>query len=506
MSRFRRQSPASGGRPGSPISRRRLLAAAGAISSGAALAACTGGGQSAEEAKGGAGGDTGTVAWWDQFRPLTELFEEEVFGPYAESHPGVTINRRQMEGPDLGQALQLARRSNQLPDVHSLAGLEAAPAALVAEDWFQPIGDLVDVDGSPIADQLYDGIHRFDDQIYTIPVFTGRSHVLCPWTNTELLQAADVDPDTSPATWDDLRGTLKTLTKKTPDDAYGTLLPSQDPAYLTGLITHLAQTAGAPGGIDWRTGEYVYHSQPFLDAIEYLQSLQSDQVVHPSSPSMGPRDGRARFAAGHGAVYLWGSWIIGGLMVEEPEAIERGIGVWQVPSQEQDGAFVYGGPPGAPFWVSGSSKNAKLAADVLLQLVTEDVQRKLAETMDQAPVLTEIVADSDAHPTYKRNVEYMTSDTRIAPVPEVGTPDVAMVLAEMRDVHPDLGEIVQSVLTGDTADPAKALKQYSDKVTAERDRAIATVQKDGGKVDTDAWVFGNWDPTQDYTQESYDAR
>jgi multiple sugar transport system substrate-binding protein len=320
-----------------------------------------------------------------------------------------------MPPPDLAQALQIGRRSNQLPDVHSIAGLEAAPAALVSEGWFRPIGDLVDVEGSPVGAHLYDGIHRFDGKIYTFPVFTGRRHDAIPWTNTALLKTAGVDPATSPATWDDFRRTARTLTDKTPDDVFGLVVPGKEAAYLDALVNRLAMAASAPGGVDWRTGEYVYGSQPYVDAFEFLLSLKSDKVIHPASPSMGQRDARARWAAGQAVVYPWGPWFIGGLKVEEPGAVDRGLGVWHVPTPETTRNLVYSSPAGGPFWVSNTSKNAKTAADLMLQLATEGVQTKLASTMDVPPVLLDLVRGSKAHPTYQQNVAFMEEDVRIGP-------------------------------------------------------------------------------------------
>ncbi|MFI6674509.1 ABC transporter substrate-binding protein [Kribbella sp. NPDC050470] len=492
------------------ISRRRLLGLSGALGASALLPACTGGGQSSEASQAAtaaaSGPVSGAVTWWDQYRPLTKLFTEDVFAGYMKQHTAVKVTRREMPAPDLAQALQIGRRSKQLPDVHSIAGLEAAPAALVSEGWFSPIGDLVDVENSPVGPYLYDGIHRFDGKVYTFPVFTGRWHDAIPWTNTALLKAAGVDPATSPATWDEFRATARTLTEKTPDDVFGLVVPGKEAPYLDALVNRLAMTAGGSGGVDWKTGEYAYGSQPYLDAFEYLVSLKTDKVVHPASPSMGPRDARARWAAGQAVVYMWGPWFIGGLNVEEPEAVQRGVGVWHVPTPETTRNLVYSSPASGPFWVSSASKNPKTAADLMLRLATEEVQSKLASTMDVPPVLLDRVKGSKAHPTYQQNVAFMEQDVRIAPVPEVGTPGVAKVLATMRDIHPNVGEIAQSVLSGSDVDYKSALSNYAGKVTAERERALKAASKGGAEVDVNAWVFANWDPKQDYTQKSYDGR
>ncbi|WP_165367779.1 ABC transporter substrate-binding protein, partial [Phytoactinopolyspora endophytica] len=480
---------------GQGINRRQFIGGSSAGVLAAVLAGCTGGGESSEESAeaGGSGGSAGPLQWWDQFRPLTEMFENDLFGPYMEDHADVTIERRQMDGPDLGQALQVGRRSNQLPDVHSLAGLGSSAAALVSEGWFQPIGSHADFEGSPVGDQIYDGIHRFDGEIYSFAPFTARRHASAPWLNTALLEEAGVDPEESPATWDEFRDAARRIQDGTGDGVHSVLIPSQEPPYLETLVNELAMAAGAPGppgapgsgagAVDWATGEYIYDSQPYIDAIEFLLALQSDGVIHPASASMGPRDARARWAAGEAAIYPWGPWFIGGLLVEEPEAVERGVGVWHIPTPETTRNFVYNRPAPGVFWVSSESDQPDVAADVLLQMTTREFQARLAAAMDQPPALLEVVAEADVHPTYARNVSFFEEDVKIGPVPEAGTPGVWRVLAEMRDVHPNLGEIVQAVLTGSTDDVAGELRQYNDELSAERERALEVVQGDGVEVD-----------------------
>ncbi|MEU7739790.1 extracellular solute-binding protein [Nonomuraea sp. NPDC049158] len=486
------------------VSRRQFLGGAGAAVLATALTACTGGGQMSRRSQ--PAGDA--LQWWDQFRPLTKMLESDLFTPYEQGHPGVTIERRQMDAPDLGQALQVARRSNQMPDVHSLAGLgSVSPAALVSGGWFQPVGKLADFAGSSIAGQLYDGIHRFNGEIYSFAPFSGRNHEAVPWFNSALLKEAKVDPEDEPATWDDLRAIARRVTKGNAAGAYGMVIPLKDPAYLATLVHRLAMTAGAPGAIDWATGAYVHDSQPYIDAVEFLLALQKDKVVHPASASMGPRDARARWAAGQAAIYPWGAWFVGGLRVDEPEAVERGVGVWHIPCPETTRNLVYSPPMPGTFWVSSQSKKAKSAAEVLLRMTTKEFQLKLAAAMDQPPALAEVVKEAEVHPAYRKCVANFQDDVRIAPVPEVGTPGVWQVLAEMRDIHPDLGDIVQSVLTGSNSDVGGQLRRYKDQLSAERERAIKAVkEKKGVEVGLDAWVFANWDREKDYEQQDYAGR
>lgn len=485
------------------LSRRRLLGAGGltigSMAAGPLLTGCTGGQDPAAPAASGGGADTGTVQWWDQFRPLTATFDSQLFAPFQEAHPGVTIERREMDGPALGEALQLARRSNQSPDVHSLAGLDGTPAALVANGWFQPIDDFIDVATLPIADQLLEGIHRFDGRLYSLPVFSGRWHDAIPWSNTSLLEQAGVDPAADPGSWDDFRATLRRTQEGLPDGAHAIVVPSKVPAYLTALVERLAMSAGATGAVDTTTGEYSYSSQPFLDAMELLVSLQADGVVHPASASMDTRDARARWAAGEAAVYMWGPWFIGGLKVNEPEAVEQGVGVWHIPTADGAAPVIYSPPPGGTFWVSSQARVPKLGAQVMAAMLEPDFMRTLAGAMDQPPVLDELVAEADVEEAYRANIEYMATDVRVAPQPQVRNAAVADVQAEMRDIHPNLGEIAQAVLTGSTSDYASALRTLDEQLTAERERAIESVSGGGATVGVQDWVFSDWQPGQDWT-------
>jgi multiple sugar transport system substrate-binding protein len=485
------------------LDRRRFLGVSGAGLMTAVLAGCTGGGQSSEENDGGSGTE-GTIRWWDQFRPLTEMLEQDLFAPYSQANPGITIERRQLAAADLGQALQVARRSNQLPDVHTLVGLDSAPAALVSEDWFQPISEHADFDSSPVADQIFDGLHRFDGEIYSVPLFSARQHQTIPWYNTELLTQAGVDPEDEPATWDDLRAIARQVTDNT--EASGIFLPAQNPDYLTAIVTQLAMAAGAPGAIDWRTGEYAYDSQPFIDAVEFLLSLQRDGLVHPASAAMIPRDALARWAAGEGAIFPWGPWFIGDLITESPEVVERGLGCWSIPRPGAERHSVRSGPAGGVFWVSTDSDQPAVAADLLLQMTGEDFQAALASAMDQPPALLETVETADVHPAYRDCVSRFAEDVRIAPAPEIGHPEAWRVVAQMRSVQPDLGIIVQSALSGEDIDVAAELRTFREAASAERDRALAAVQQDGIEVGLDAWVFSNWEPESDYAVEDYDGR
>jgi multiple sugar transport system substrate-binding protein len=288
-------------------------------------------------------------------------------------------------------------------------------------------------------------------------------------------------------------------------DTYGIFVPGKDPDYLNQLVNRLAQSAGAAGTIDWTDGEYIQDTQPFLDAFDFLKSLLDDDLLHPASPSMGTRDARARWASGEAAIYPWGAWFIGGLMVDEPEAVERGVACWHLPGPESERHKIYSGPSGGVFWVSADAREPEAGAQLLHQMTTPEFQEALASAMDQPPALLEAVEKADVHPAYQQCISTFTDDVLIAPAPAAGEPGVWRVEAEMRDIRPNPGDILQSVLAGEDVNVRQKLTTFRDSISKERERAIESVQDDA-KVDISAWVFENWDPSRDYEQADYDER
>jgi multiple sugar transport system substrate-binding protein len=165
--------------------------------------------------------------------------------------------------------------------------------------------------------------------------------------------------------------------------------------------------------------------------------------------------------------------------------------------------FLHNGPQGGVFWINSQSQNPAIAADILTRFNTEEYYIGLAERMDQPPLDLTAVARANVHPTYQQAVEYFQNIVRLEPSPLVRNAAVSEVLAEMTDVRPNLGDLIQGAFSGDITDYAAALQEYEDAMTAERARAIEAVQSRGVEVSIDDWIFPNWDPSQDYTEASY---
>lgn len=93
----------------------------------------------------------------------------------------------------------------------------------------------------------------------------------------------------------------------------------------------------------------------------------------------------------------------------------------------------------------------------------------------------------------------------LAPQVFIRNPAIAEVNALLQPPVPSLGEIAQAVLVGETTDIRRAVRGLRDASDRALDEAIATAQQQGAEVSRDDYVFTNYDPTQDYGPEDYEA-
>lgn len=481
-----------------PPSRRRLLAASGLSAVGAFLSGCGGGEQDAAPDPGSA------LRWWDQYAPQQKM-ESELFARFARSPDGVRVDYTTYDPTEMGQALQLARTSDQLPDVFTLA-VDRPPSTLVDQGWFTPLNPSAETLRHLPPDSLFPQVSVFDDTIYSLPIRTARQYDSLTWFNRPLLERSDVDPETDLATWDGFRSAAAAVTRAGGTGVFGWVAPLQFPDRLAAHMLELAMAAGVrgvpdQGGLfDPRTGEYVNDSDAMVEAVEFLLSMKRDRTLYPASSLLNARSARARWATGVVGMFLDGSYSIGVLRTSFDEFTPK-VGVTSVPVAEPGTRPQIAKPPtggGQAFWISAKSRFAAQARTLIAKFATPTVQRQMAEAMDAMPLDLGAVADSDAHPTYKRAARLFARQVVLAPSPDVRNPDVAKVRATMPTITPGLGEIAQGLFSDQLSDVRRALRRFNDELTRSRDRAIAKARKDGARVGVEDWVFDDWVQGTDY--------
>jgi multiple sugar transport system substrate-binding protein len=482
------------GSPGRPLTRRALLRSAGLLAGTTALAGCS------TAPSGGTGGAApavpGALRWWDHFAPLESL-QDATFARFTRGG-GPPVEYTVYNPNEQRQALQLAFGSRQLPDVFSLGGLSVPVPLLREQGWFSPLATTDAIRAGLPPGIVTDGVHSFGGELYSFPIFSPRQYETLVWFNRDLLARAGLDPESPPASWDDLRAAARAVQRS--GVASGIVLPLQFPDRLAAFVLELAQTAGFPGtrtgdldGIDLTTGEYRFHDEAFLAAIEFLLSFARDDTMFLASTALDARSARVRWAAEGGAFFLDGPYNVGVLAEKFPEVVGK-LGVGPIPTPDGLPPVLTRPPTSGTFYVSSQSDAVDDASALLELLVSDEYQRGLAGAMDQPPLDLGVVAGSDAHPTYKRCIEMFTEQVFVGPAGAARNPRVAQVHAAMTPVEPGLGEIVQGIASGQITDVRGRLRQLSDESAAAREAAIGEV----GGVSAEDWAFPGWRRGEDY--------
>ena len=403
----------------------------------------------------------------------------------------------------MGKALQLAYPNQQAPDVHTLAGVNFPPAALAKEGWFTPLDDYIDDawKKSLPAGSLIEGINVFNGKIYSFPIFSFRQYTNVTWYNKQLAADAGVDPVNDFKTWDSMRAAAKKITEKGNGQTFGWI---EGISFVDRMATHIidiASAAGSPGEIDFKTGEYQYATDPFVNSIEWWVAMANDGSLFPASSTLDMRNARARWVTGVACIFFDGPWNPGSVLTTAPDFMDT-MGVLPCPTPSGKAGIIGRGPNQGDYWLSAQSKSPQHGAGLMKLLTSQEYQMGLAERQDQPPLDVTAIDNSNAHPTYKEQMKFFAESTRMLPQPQIRNPLVNDVVAEMKDIHPNLGEIIQGAITGDVKDVKKTLQDFNDAKSKERERAVQVVQGKGGKIGMEDWVFADWTPGTDYTTKS----
>jgi multiple sugar transport system substrate-binding protein len=486
-----------------PLNRRSFLSLS-LLSTAGLLAAC----DTSPSARGGggpSGASSGSLSFWSH-SPNLEPLNKRTIEKFAAMPDGVPVQYVYQQTAKMGQALQLAKQSGQLPDVTTNVGLGLPAPALIEAGWFAPM-QLIDEALAYVGkDNLVEGIHTFDGEVYSFPAFSTKQYFTVNWFNKELVEKAGLDPDNPPETYDDFRAACRAV-QKTGDGISGWIANLGQKGRLKEQINYLAQGAGFEGvdGVEFRPGEVAFHSEPYVTAIEYLLSLQQDGLLMPGSINLIDNDARARWATGTVGYFFDGTWCTGVAQEQFPEFLDKiGSGPMIRPSRSRP-TSVYRAPQTGLVWVTATSENPAAAGRFCSLMASPDYAEGIADGMGQPPADLSAVDRVDVHPAYKQAMAWFQEDCFVAPVAIAKNKDVAAVLAEEKPVAPALPDIVQGAFSGDVTDVRGALKQLSDKVAAERERAIKVAQSQGADVDLDDFAFPNWKPRTDYRADSYDA-
>ncbi len=410
---------------------------------------------------------------------------------------GIKIDYTYNDASKAQEALQLAHQSKQLPDVYSnVVGLPLA--SLVKENWVQAL-TLTDQASASLPDgSLTEGITNVDGKVYGVPLFTFRQYSTATWMNRQIIESAGLDPTNPPKTYDEFRAACKKI-KQSGDGAAPMILALGDPGRMRDQVNDLAQAAGFAGlqGVRFRTGEYAFEDDAYVQAIEFWKSLNDSGYIVQGSGSFTVVNARSRYAAGVAGFFPDGPWCAGGVRAITPSFLPK-MAVGPILSPDSEPVSIYRGAPAPQFFVAGGSAHADKATALVNSFTTTEYQKGLAAGMDQPPINLDVVDKADVIEPYRDVVGFFRKTCYRAPEAVVANPQIVSVQAASKPISPHLGNIVQGYLGGNITDLRASLKKLSEAFSKDRERALASAKAGGAVVSLDDWAFSNWKPSVDY--------
>ncbi|RAP77535.1 ABC transporter substrate-binding protein [Paenibacillus montanisoli] len=312
-------------------------------------------------------GNTGTAApaekvtvefWANKFEATTDAWFKKWVDAFNKSQDQIEVKLQIVPGDAWAQKLKAAQAADKAPDFYTMNYGGIANAAKLAQ--IQPLNDLIE--GAKF-DDLYDNIKDFvsvGDKYYAYPMLVEPSAVL--YYRKDLYEAAGLDPEKPPTTWDELIENGKKLTK---DGIFGLATGQTAPdlgwsswGLQSGAAGHLALTD------DWSKADIMndgYRAVVNFYADAFKSGIMPKQALS-GYPDIAP------FGQGKVAQAINGSWAIGQLRNDFKNMLDK-VGVAPMPSQNGDASTTTATLGGWTLVVDGKSKHPKEASAFISYLL-----------------------------------------------------------------------------------------------------------------------------------------
>jgi multiple sugar transport system substrate-binding protein len=458
-----------------------------------------------------------TFRWVDS-GDLKALFYEQFHEAYMAAHPNITIQYDPLPWSEINQIVPLGVQSGDAHDMFAMPQ-DVPSAQAVAEGWVAPLDDIIPdfaawKERFPIG-SFMDGVHVFDGKTYTFPQTSAKRYWTMTFYNQAYMQEAGYDLEAERLTWDQFREAARKVTEQGQGQYFGLVMGGQSANRYATFVRNFGRMAGASSGsslgfedIDWRTGEFVYTSDEYIAAIELLQAIHADGSVFPGSSSLTDSEAWSQFPNGIAGMILEGPWVIPQWQRENPD-FQFGLASQPVPNSGTALPMTFEETGSNQLWVYAESEYKNVAGDMLAYIGSVEGQVGIMAATKGflralIPEAVEIATESvPLDPFATEALELWEEQLRLGPMVPVRNPAASKVAFERKPLTPDLGQLMQGILSGQVKDVRAAMEDLQSRATAELERAITAAKESGAEVSREDFVFADWDPTQEYTADKY---
>jgi multiple sugar transport system substrate-binding protein len=311
--------------------------------------------------------DSGGVAnvsfWQERFEDYQQVWFKKEVDAFNASHPKIHIDYRVVPADTWQQTLKAAQAAGKQPDVATTNYGSIAPG--VADGQFIALDDLLPA--SAFAD-LKDNVKSFvtiEGKHYAYPFLVEPSTVL--YYRTDLVQAAGLDPNSPPKTWDELITWSRKLTQGKVKGM--TIASMKDDLLWSSWGLQYDACGHWPISDDWSKPNAT--DPCYEKVLQLYKTLYQDKLM-PQQPKVHYPDS-IPYQQGEVAMMADGSWAVGQLKASAPKLVPK-TAVAPFPSMDGDSTKPTATLGGWTLTVDGKSKHKQPAADFIQWLLAGDPQ------------------------------------------------------------------------------------------------------------------------------------
>lgn len=348
------------------------------------LAAC--GGQTGEsaspQASGATSGEQITLTFWRAGTDVeTQTYWEEMIDRFEAQYENVTVELSNLPwGDEIETKLNAAYASGTAPDVLQYSAVSIPQRASVGQ--YGPLDSYLETWSG--KDDLFSSIletGKFEGNVYGLGMRPDARMFV--WRK-DMFEAAGLDPDTPPSSWEELKEFAEKLTIR---DANGTTTQAGYSLSMANGFQDFQIFLMQNGGdfIDVDTMQLTYNSPAGVEALEFLNSLVQDGNVIPQDQF---QSGTDAFVSGRAAMAYKNPSDIQGMIAADPTLADK-IGMSAPLSRVEQSTFAGMGY----LFMSQDSQNKEMAWKFIeMAMSPEEVQIR-ADQIGIPPVLESLKED-----------------------------------------------------------------------------------------------------------------
>lgn len=434
-------------------------------------------GNSSQSDKGAASGsnsETTTqkkkVVYWTHQRHDMEVIQE-LINKFMEINKDIEVEMV-VNTDDYTNVLNLAYQNDQAPDIHT-----GGPPLkdMVDMGRYEPLDNLMSPEVRAKNEKYFvEGVNMIDGKVYSLP-HVGYNFRLV--YNKDLFNAAGLDPNKPPKTWQEVIDYAKQITEygKTQNPPkYGFCLPTAE----TWIWWQYADQLGRVAGIqefDYKTLQYNYEAQKPI--LEFYLTMQRDGSLFPGGLELKNDPARAQFSEGNIGMMIAASWDVGVFNDQFPAKCDWGVAPLPTPDGVVRGKGEFSG--GTYLFINSKSKVKQEAMKLFEFLISDDSLTTYYEKGKGLPIRPEIAANCKNPPTIKGFADFADTSTDAIYPPQ---PPGITVEGD------DRGTVYNNIMAG-KVDIDKALADLDKRMNAAVKAAI-----DEGQFDPKKYTIPNFDP------------